>query len=366
MKKILIIVYMVCILINLKSNVYANDLDNYIDEMQNYTNKIDLKKLSEDIIENKGIEPKTVISSILNTFLKEVVLTFNSSISIVVLIILVSLLKTFEISKNSGIIKVSNFVCILTLSILLLNNYKDVMNFFKDTSINLTTIMQVISPFLMGVLIATGKVTTVGIIQPLLLFLTSIMGYIITNLVIPFLSLSISLLVISSMNDNLKLNKLAKIFNTSVIWIIGIIFTVFLGILALETSITTSVDGLAIKTASAAVSNFVPVVGKIFSDSLTAVVGASQIVGKTSGVIGIIVILVIMAIPIIKIVTISVIYKVLTAILEPICDDSKLLKIIDSFSDIYKTMAGVLFGIGIIFIISIGVILNIYGSVVGG
>lgn len=235
---------------------------------------------------------------------------------------------------------------------------------FRSTCVTVTTLMQIISPFLMAVLIASGGITSTGIIQPLILFISSFIGYIVTNVIVPFLSISVAFNIINSLNDKVGLSKMSKMFSSSSVWIIGVILTIFLGILSLETSITSSVDSLAIKTTSSVVSNFVPVVGKFFSDSFETVVGATKIVSKVGGTVGIIAIICVMFIPVIKIISISVIYNMLAAISEPICKDEKIIKVISNFASIYKTMSGILIGVAIIFIISIGIILNIGSSIV--
>ena len=135
--------------------------------------------------------------------------------------------------------------------------------------------------------------------------------------------------------------------------------TIFLGVMSLETSISSSVDSLAIKATTSAVSNFVPVVGKFFSDSFETVVGASKIIGNIGGVLGIIAIFIIAVSPIIKIVCISAIYNVFSALLEPVCKDSKILEVLNNFASIYKVMIGIMIGVSIMFIISMGIIINI-------
>lgn len=266
--------------------------------------------------------------------------------------------------NGSGIIQISNFVCFLSLSIIMITTFLHTITSFKDTCVLVTTLMQVISPFLMTLLITTGGITTTGIIQPLLLFLSSFIGYIITNIIVPFLSISVAFNIIHSLNSKIGLSKMSKMFTSSSTWIIGVVFTFFLGILSLETTITASVDSLAVKTTSAAVSNFVPVVGKFFSDSFETVVGATKIVSKVGGAIGILSIICVMFIPVIKIISISIIYYILAALSEPVCKDEKVTKVISNFASVYKTMSGILIGVAIIFVISIGIVLNIGSSIV--
>ena len=226
------------------------------------------------------------------------------------------------------------------------------------------TLMQVISPFLLSVLIATGKISTTGIIQPLLLFLASSVGFIVTYFVIPLLSISVAFNVICSISENIRLEKLSKFFSNVSLWTIGVVLTVFLGVLSLETSLSSSVDSLSVKTTQAAVSNFVPVVGKFFSDSFEVVVGATKIIGKTGGIIGILGIVIVGIIPIFKITSIMVIYMLLAAFVEMITTDKLILKYLSGFVNVYKTMLGILIGVVILFVISTGIILNLVNSIV--
>ena len=189
-------------------------------------------------------------------------------------------------------------------------------------------------------------------------------GFIVNYLVIPFFNISVAINVICAISDNLKLNKMAKFFSSSAIWVVGIIFTFSLGVIAIETSLTSSVDSLAVKTTQAAVSNFVPVVGKFFSDSFETVVGATKVVSSVGGTIGVISVVMVSIVPIIKIASVMLIYILLAAIIEPICNEENVIKYISSFASVYKNLLGILIGIAILFVISTGIILNLVNSVV--
>ena len=75
--------------------------------------------------------------------------------------------------------------------------------------------------------------------------------------------ISVALSVISNVSDRVQIDKLSKYINTTVVWILGIVLTIFVGVSSLEGSITNGVDALTVKTTKAAVSNFIPIVGKI-------------------------------------------------------------------------------------------------------
>ena len=100
-------------------------------------------------------------------------------------------------------------------------------------------------------------------LQPIILFIITFIGSFINTILIPVALISVTLNIISNVSDKVQIDKLSKYINTTVIWILGIVLTIFVGVSSLEGSITNGVDALIVKTTKAAVSNFIPIVGKI-------------------------------------------------------------------------------------------------------
>lgn len=345
------------------------EINEYISKIDEYVKKqgikdIDIVDISKGLFSQNKLDCGNIFSKFIALFFKEVVVAARGAITIFLIFVIMALISSFEIEKNSDITKIANLACFLVLSTITITSFVEVVNVFKNVVLSLTTLMQVISPFMMGMLVATGAITSIGIIQPMLLFLASFIGLLINYVVIPFLSISVAINVICSVSENIRLSKAAKAFNLAAMWIIGVSLTIFLGVLSLETSLTSSVDSLAVKTTQAAVSNFVPVVGKFFSDSFEAVVGASKVVSNVGGTIGIIGIILVSILPIIKIGSVVIIYFLLSIVIEPIIKDDNINKFINGFLNTYKTIFGILIGVDIIFIISTGIILNLTNAVV--
>ena len=142
-------------------------------------------------------------------------------------------------------------------------------------------------------------------------------------------------------------------------------FTIVLGVLGLETSVSTSVDEITVKTTQAAVSNLVPVVGKFVSDSTEIVMGATEVIGKAVGVIGMLVMFIVLLLPAIKILLIGAIYNFMSGISELMVKDSKTSGMIDMFAKQYNKLAGIMIGVGVIFIITIALAISLIGKAVG-
>lgn len=345
------------------------NLDEFVETIndsvkENIGQEIEFKNIANDILNKNNIDHKNLILKLVELFSKEISSAIKGAITIFIIVVIMAIISNLELEKKSDITSIAHLACFIIIATITIATFVQTIAMLKSVINTMSTLMQVISPFLLTVLIATGSISTTGIIQPLLLFLASSVGFIVTYFIIPLLSISVAFNTICSISENIRLEKLAKIFSSTSIWSIGVILTVFLGVLSLETSLSSSVDSLGIKTTQAAVSNFVPVVGKFFSDSFEVVVGATKIIGKTGGVIGIIGIIVVAIVPILKIASIMGIYMLLSALVEPICTNNLISKYLYSFANIYKTILGVLIGVVILFIISTGIILNLVNNII--
>lgn len=344
---------------NFGLSAYLDSIGECIQEAN--ISEFNISDFSNDLISGRGIGYNKIFQNIISLLGKEIFISLKSAILILIIILLMAILN--GINENSQILNIVYLVCFIAIASITIGNFTQIISMFKNTSDILSKIVQIVSPFLIAILIGTGAITSTGLIQPLILFMASLIGFIITYIIIPCISVSVALNVISSMSDNFKFNELSKMFSKCAIWIIGIVLTLFLGILSLETTLSASVDSLTVNVTQAAFSNFIPVVGKFFSDSLETVIGTSKIIGKAGGVVGIVSMIVISSVPIIKIASVCIVYYLLAAISEIVCKEEKIKKYIKGFGDVYKTLLGILIGINILFIISIGIIINLCGKI---
>lgn len=344
---------------NLKSlNSLINTLEDYSNEL------IDVKELKDDLISGNKIDYNSILEKLKHELFLEITNSLKGSVIIIIILILVAVIKSLELESKSSINKIANLVCFLIITAICTTGYITMLQVFRNTVKILCEIISVVSPFILTMLIATGTITTSSIIGPIILFLSSLVGLIINYIVIPLISVSLILRIISAISDEaIKLDRFSKLLSSSAMWIFSIIFAVILGTISILSSVSTSVDEVAIKTTKAVVSA-IPVVGKFVSDSTEAVMSATELIGKVSGVIGIIVLLTVSIIPIIKLSVSYFTYSLISASSEMINADEKSVKLITDFASHYKILIGMLFGVITVFIISIGIIISLLGKVV--
>lgn len=242
-----------------------------------------------------------------------------------------------------------------------MSNFTDIINLAKNTIQNLVGFSYSLLPILMTLMMTTGSIASASVIQPILLFLITFIGNIITTFLLPIILVGTALSIISKVSDRIQISKLSKYCKSSVLWVLGITLTIFVGVLSLEGTLTSSVDGITAKTAKAAVSNFIPVVGKILGDAVDTVIGCSNILKNAVGIVGVIVIIGICILPIIKLAILMATYYIASAICEPIAD-SKIVSLLSQMGDTFKILLAMLVSVSVMLIIGVTLVINISNS----
>src|SRR5690625_5735373 len=91
-------------------------------------------------------------------------------------------------------------------------------------------------------------------------------------------------------------------------------------------------DGLALKTAKFVTGNFIPVIGRTFTDAVDIVLNISLTLKNTIGIIGVVMIILFAIFPMIKILIIAFMYKLAAAIIQPIGEQA-IVKTLNSISN---------------------------------
>ncbi len=278
------------------------------------------------------------------------------------IIIIHSILKSISDGlENKGVSQIIYYVEYILIVTLILTNFAEMMKITKETIENLVGFMNSLIPILITLLVTTGNIVTANIVQPAILFLIEFIGNIIIVIILPFVMVSTVLGIISNISNKIQIDKLSKYFKSSIVWILGITLTVFVGAISIEGTLSSSVDGIAAKTTKAAVSNFIPIVGKILGDAVDTVIGAAAILKNALGYVGAIVIISICLIPIIRLAILTITYHLATAVCEIIADE-KIVKLLEQMATSFKILLATLFAISTMLLIGITLVVKISNS----
>ncbi len=379
MKKIIrLLTLIILLIVNLNNITYADSNDETMQEQQeefgiqeflqnakNYTgdffDDIDISNIFNDAIKGK-IDNSSLVKRFLNLFASELVTSINSIISILAIILIHSILKSISESlENDGISKLIYYVQYILIVTIIMTNFTQIIKMVQDTCVNLVAFMNMLVPLLITLMMYTGSIATSGVLEPIILFTIHFMGNIIQNIIIPFVLIFTSLIIISKISDNVQIDKLSKFLKSGIVWFLGIILTIFVGVVSLEGTMSSSVDGITAKTTKAIVSSAIPVVGKILGDAVDTVLGSGIVLKNAVGLIGVVVVIGICIMPILKLGVLTISYKLLSTVSQPIADE-KIVSLLDQIGDVFKILLAILSAMSFMIIIGTALVLKISNS----
>ena len=377
MKKIILIFILVLIILMLPTQVFAENeeimtstqekfnINSFLKDAKEYTGDffedVSITDMFNEAVQGK-INNQTIYKKVLKLLGQEVTSSLKVLISILVIIVIHGILKSITDSlENNNVSQIIYFVQYILIVTLIMSNFTEIIKLVQETANNLVGFINVLIPLLLTLMVYTGSITTGTVLEPIILFISNFTGNIIANVLIPVVLIIVVFSIISKISERIQIEKISKFLKSSVVWFLGIVLTVFVGVVSLEGTLSSSVDGITAKTAKAAVSSVIPVVGKVLGDVVDSVLGCGVILKNAVGFIGVIVIIGICIMPIIKIGTLSIIYSLASAVVQPVADE-KIVKLLDEMSGVFKLLLAILCSLSVILIIGITMVVKISNS----
>lgn len=363
---------------NITSVINNDEIQTEIDSLYNYINTMKsdvelmneldpvsyIKAYMEDGKGNIGISK--IGGAIVSLLLKEVKSVLGLSFSIIAIGIISALLKNLqEAFSAEGISEVAFYACYALMIVMLTKTFLISLDMAKDVITNVVEFMSKLLPVLVLMLGAAGGLTQAATMDPIILGATILIPQIYLNIIIPLILSSFVLQFANNMSNGSKLSNLCDITKKSTMWIQGIVITIFIGLLTVRGITASTIDAVTLKTTKFAIDNFIPIVGKSFSDAISSVAGYSLIIKNAIGSIGLIAIILIILYPIIKIVLSSIIFKLSASLLEPIAD-KRITKSIAAAGESLTLIMSCVLCVSLMFFILIAMMVQAGKFVVGG
>ncbi|TGA96393.1 stage III sporulation protein AE [Sporolactobacillus shoreae] len=261
---------------------------------------------------------KKLFGGLLRFFLNELIVSSSLLGTLIMLSVFSTLLQAiqsaFEVKTVS---KVAYIVVTLVLLVLLLNSFRLAAGYTADTVRTMSQFLIALIPLIFGLTAAAGGAASVAFFHPLIIFLVNISGWLVSVFIMPLLFMSALLGIVSTLSEY-KLTKLSDLLRNIALFTLAAFFAVFLGVMSVQGAAAAISDGLMVKSAKFFTANFLPVVGRMFTEAADTVIGASVILKNTVGIAGLLILFCITAFPLLKVLSLAFIYNVAAAVLQPL------------------------------------------------
>jgi len=282
------------------------------------------------------ISPQELLKGIARGFILEVSANLDLLGKLLIIAVLCSVLLNLSSAFEQGTVaKMAYFVCLLALITIALGSFNMAVSTGLASINRMVDFMKLLLPILLVLLTAMGGLTSVALLQPFLMVSISIMGIVTQGIIFPLIYLSALISIANNISERFRISRLAGFIKQMTKVGIGLILTLFIGIITVEGVAGGVVDGVTLRTAKFMTGAFVPVAGSMFADALDAVMGGSLLLKNAIGLTGALVLGAIVVFPVLKILAIAVIYRLAAALLQPFGDTL--------IADTLEDMAGSLF-----------------------
>lgn len=300
-----------------------------------------------------------MINRLLRYLVREVALNSHLLGQLVVLAVFCAILRNLAAAfPMQGAADVAFAIAFLALLYLSLQSFRAAVDVAAGTISTMVTMMQATLPLMTTMLAAVGAVTTATVFHPMFVTVIHVVATVVNNVLLPLVFLSAVLGVLGTLSKDFPMKKLAGLARQWTLTILGLLFILFFGVLSIRGAIAPVADGIGLKTAKFLTGTFVPVVGARMAEALEVVVGGSMLLKNAIGVFGMAAVFVIVAFPVIKVFTVLLIYRIATALVEPVSDE----RLVDAMSTMANSLTLVLacmLTVGLMFFVGITVLVGL-------
>lgn len=353
--------------------------DSRIERFYNYINKLEIdeeilgglsaKEYIKTYLET-GEDPVSlnkIIDAIISLLFKEVKVTLKFVISILVIALLSALLKNLQdaFDLDEGVSSIAFYACYTMLIMLLSKSFLVSLDMAKEVLTTLIDFMNVLLPVLVFLIATSGGITSAMTIDPIVLGAVAITPRIYMGFIFPLILVYFALQFANNLSKEFKISRMCKFIKQIIMISQGFVLTVFVAILTMRGIVSDNMDAVALKTVKFAVDNFIPIVGKAFSDAITTFAGYSLAMKSVISVLGVIILIAIVLYPIIKIAIMAISFKVTAAIIEPVVD-SRISESVDMVGEALVMIMSCIISVTIMFFIMASMIASSGKFIVGG
>lgn len=350
-------------LINKQFNlINLAEISNYSETLSN----LNVETLARDISTGSfTLNPANLLQNGINLLLREIRTNLTLMLQILMLAIITAILTNLQNSfGKKGVTEIAFYGCYIVIASLAVRAFILASNAAHTFIDSASTFINMIIPPLIILLASSGRLATSTILQPSIMLATQAITYLIRHFFLPLTYISVTLSIAGNLSNTFKLTELTKLMHNVVKWGLGILLTLFVGVISIQTIFAPSIDTRSIMVAEYAVKTFVPVVGSILSDTVRLVTGYASIVKTAVGTAGLIAFAAICITPLLQILAKIGIMQLTAAVIQPI-SDTRIVKCLSDLTSGLTLIFVMMLTLSIMFFINIAMIIRAGGGIIG-
>lgn len=191
--------------------------------------------------------------------------------------------------KDNGISTVFAVVATVCAVASLASPIMDCVSSTVQTIQNCAGFMLSFIPVFAAVMAVGGQAVTAATYMVILFGACQLVAQIAAVLLAPLMGVYLALCVAGSVAPAVRIQAVAKTIKSIVCWALGLLLTVFVAVLSMQTLVASGADSVMSKTTKFLIGSFVPVIGGALGDAFMATQGYMKLLKTTVGAFGLVV-----------------------------------------------------------------------------
>lgn len=332
-----------------------DDIDFSDTESSQSLTGIDFEKLVKEITQGEFDSGMDFVSIAKDTLLWQLKSNQKGFMHILILAVISAVFTNFARSfKSETISETGIFVSLLAIIALLFSCFYLSESIADEAIDNSMTFMKGAMPVMAMAIAVSGAGGSALAVNELVLGLITLVYWILQVGVLKIANIYVAFSMINSLSKDKSLGRMCKLCNMAGSWLVKTAIGIVVGVGTIQSLILPVSDSLKTNVLSKALSA-IPGIGNGVSAVSSTIVGASCLVKNSIGVAAFIVVVAICIVPVLKLAIFVLMYKILAAVLEPICD-SRITSCINDVSTAIKIQLSAVAACAGLFMISIAII----------
>ena len=241
---------------------------------------------------------------------------------------------------------------------ILYTSLADCITLVTDTITGASVFMYSYVPIFSSILAAGGSSSSGISYYVVTLAVCELIGFFVKNLLVPFLGFTIAVSIAEAINPSILGFNLSGTLKNISIWILGLIATIFIGVISVQGIMGTAADSLGLRTVKFAASSLIPIVGGAMSDAYSTFSGSISFLRSGVGAVGIAVILFTVLSPVITVLCLKIVFSICKG-LSAFFGQSSIAGLLSGVNSVLTIILGVLACFTVVFIIATAVMMLI-------
>lgn len=338
------------------------EVENYLSALQRdfgeYLPAFGVKDILAMLRGEGSVDFPAFFRGLLRYLFREVVANSNVLGRLIVLAVFCAVLQNLQSAfENETIAKLAHNVCYFLMLMIAMTSFSLALTTGRAVIDSMVGFMQALLPLLLTLLAALGGITTVALLQPLLIFLINIIGVLVKNFVFPLLFFAAVLDIVGNLSEKFKVTRFSALLREISVVAMSLSLCGFLGLVTIQGAAGSVADGVALRTAKYLTGTFVPIVGGMLTDAVEVVAGCSIILKNAVGIFGLLAIFFIAVFPLLKIAAFVIIYKTAGALLQPL-GNGMVVDCLNSMGNCLALVFAAVATVGVMFFVAVTMIIG--------